>query len=64
MDSITEKSSNLIIKEISKHIKYISSLIMGHKRVIATHLTALLDTNACEEEKLAIIDVNENKKKY
>ena len=38
---------------------------MGHKRVIATHLTALFDTKyktACEEEKLAIIDVNENKK--
>ena len=31
---------------------------MGHKRVIATHLTAILDSD-CEEEKLAIIDVNE-----
>lgn len=35
---------------------------MGHKQVIATHLTAILDTNtktSYEEEKLAIIDVNE-----
>jgi hypothetical protein len=33
---------------------------MGHKRVIATHLTALLDTNTSlhVEGKLAIIDVN------
>lgn len=45
------ESFNLIIKEILKYI-------MGHKRVIATYLTAILDT-ACKEEKLAIIDVNE-----